>query len=122
MHIHPLRRILPALLILALTGPAAGSNVSWLDGSAARYFTDRDWELFTTTLQKALDEGREGQRFDWENPESRSSGYLIPRAAGPAFAGRECRLLETENRARGYTGNSRHTLCRGSDGAWKIVR
>jgi len=122
MHTHSLRHILPALLLLALVGPAAGGNFRWLDGSAARYFTDRDWELFTATLQKALDEGGSGQRFEWSNPESGSSGAMVPRAAPPVFAGSECRLLEMENRAHGYSGNSRHTLCRDSEGAWKIAR
>lgn len=109
-------------LLLAVAGSAQSGNFRWLDSSAVRYFTDQDWELFSETAQKALDAGKDGQRFEWHNAKSKSSGSMVPGAADTAFDGKECRRLEIDSQARGVTGKSTNTLCRQPDGDWKILR
>jgi len=121
MNHAPLPYILAALL-LALTGPVQAGNFRWLDSSAVRYFSDRDWELFAETAEQALGEGKDGQRFEWNNPKSNSSGSMMPGAADSAFDGKDCRRLEIESQAKGVSGKSTHTLCRQPDGDWKILR
>jgi len=117
-----LRRFTTLALLLTVAGSAQSDNFRWLDSSAVRYFTDRDWNLFSETAQKALDTGNDGQRFEWLNPKSKSSGSLMPRAADTAFDGKACRRLEIESQARGVSGKSTHILCRQPDGNWKILR
>jgi len=121
MHPTLLQYTLLALL-LATVGPAQSGNFRWLDSSAVRYFTDQDWDLFTETADKALNEGKDGQRFEWNNPKSKSSGSMMPGAADTVFDDKDCRRLEIESQAKDVSGKSTHTLCRQPDGDWKIAR
>lgn len=113
--------ILPALMLLGFA-TAEGGNFRWLDSAPVRHFTERDWQLLGDTAELALTVGRDGQRFEWRNPDSGSEGSLEPSAAGPAYDDRECRRLKIENRARGDAGSSVYTFCKQADGSWKIVR
>lgn len=109
-------------LVLLVLPLAQGANFRWLDSSPARHFSDRDWQLLGDTVDLALNTGRDGQRFEWSNPDTGSSGTLEPAPATGRYAGGGCRRLKMENHAGNESSRSSHTFCRQEDGSWKIAR
>ena len=119
-NMKPLPFTLLALLLIA--GSAQGANFRWLEFSPVRNFTDDDWDMMTATADRALNKGKEGEVFSWENPESGSSGSLTPMGKAESKKGGDCRKLQISNQAGGLSGDSTHILCRQPDGEWKVVR
>jgi len=114
-----LTTLLPLLLAF---GSAQGANFRWLEFSPVRYFTDGDWEMMTTTADRALNNGKDGEAFDWSNPESGSSGSLTPIGKAKSRKGSDCRKLKISNHAKGLSNTSTQILCKQPDGEWKVAR
>jgi surface antigen len=112
---------LAVLLSAAVTLPATGANLRWLDHSPARFFTDTDWQMLSAKSDEALNKGEDGQEYSWSNPDTGSSGSFV---AGPAEdrKGLSCRLMTIVTEARTASNTSQFTFCRQENGEWKITR
>ena len=110
-----------ALLLTLFAGTAGAANFRWLDYSPARFFHDRDWELLSETADQVLNEAKIGEQTEWKNPETGTHGTLTPIADGTGKA-KDCRKLRVTNSAGGISATSLVTLCRQSNGEWKISR
>jgi surface antigen len=115
--------VLSCLLALSTLGIgiAQGANLGWLNHSPVRHFSDNDWEIMTTTAALALNDGAAGETFNWNNPETGNFGSLTA-LESVEIEGNQCRELQIINHARGLDGTSTRTLCRQSNGEWKLVR
>jgi surface antigen len=85
-------------------------------------FTDSDWEILRSKTRDLIDNGADGDRVDWENPET-GNGGAIRVLNDFQFEGERCR----ETAFRSYTRNKvlegqfTGHLCEQENGAWKFV-
>jgi surface antigen len=117
----PLNRLFLPFLALAAFGPAellAINEMFARDAPVAR-MTKEDFEVAGAVMRKALDEGRDGQAFEWNNPASSASGTVTPLARF-SRQGMECRGAAFTLTAGGKSSTSRWNLCRTPDG-WKVA-
>jgi surface antigen len=90
-------------------------------GSAANEFKESDWDLFKAEMRQALEEGADGERFDWSNPKTGNSGSIRVLETTQA-EGETCRKAAFRNvTAKGTRGQSVHYLCRQENGAWQFA-
>jgi len=94
-------------------------NTSFLREAPLAYFTDSDWSMFRTTLDKALNENADGVATRWSNPSSGSSGEVTPLNTREVN-GMTCRETRLVNRAQGMTAAGDYLLCKTADGEWTI--
>lgn len=120
MNKATVRGLSVALLLGLAAQPLLGSNLRWLNDSAVRFFTERDWEIVTEAGRKALNEGKDGETVSWENPETGHSGSLTPLKT-VTTNGATCRQLKVVNSARGTMADSIYEFCQEPDGRWGTV-
>ncbi len=102
-------------------GQAQAANFRWMNFSPERHFTEQDWEMVTSTADQALNQGKDGELFTWNNPDSGSSGSLTPKDAENR-EGMPCRVLTITNNAQGLSSTGTNLLCKQANGEWKIVK
>ena len=113
-------RILTLILLVVIAAPAS-AFWGWMRGSAANEFKESDWDLFKEEMRQALEDGADGERFDWSNPKTGNSGSIrILETA--EVEGETCRKAAFRNvTAKGTKGQSVHYLCRQENGAWQFA-
>lgn len=112
---------LAAAWALTLAPASFAVNETFLkEAPYAAYFTDEDRRITNATLDKALDEGRDGETRRWENPSTGASGEIkvLARLAPPDA---NCRAAQVTNRARGRVGKGTYVFCRNANGAWMLA-
>jgi len=108
-----------ALACLLFAATAMPASLSWMRGGPASFFTDRDWDLVSETLNATLDEAADGESRDWSNDKSGAGGKMTALVT-ETRADVTCRQLRIESRAHGASSDDNYTFCRRGDGAWKI--
>ena len=81
--------------------------------------TKEDFDVAGGVMRKALEEGRDGQVFEWKNPASSASGTVTPLAKFER-QGMQCRGAAFTINAGGKTSSSQWNLCRTPAG-WKVA-
>jgi len=120
----PIHFFRPAILLSVATAalaPAAALAINDMfarDAPVAR-MTKEDFEVAGAVMRKALDQGRDGEIFEWDNPASSASGTVTPLARF-SRQGMQCRGAAFSITAGGKTSSSRWNLCRTADG-WKVA-
>lgn len=113
-------KALAAASILAVAGMALAQPYQLLGGAPLSRMTEKDIALYGEALRKALDEGKNGQAYDWSNPETGASGTIQPKrdfVRGDS----KCRDVFTETRAKGRRERGTWPFCREADGSWKFA-
>ena len=114
-----LRSLLAAgvLPLLLMSGQVQAQGFAWMQNSPVRGYTDADWEMVRTTMEGLLNTGKDGDKADWENPETSHSGSfeLLDRSE---MDGRPCRRTRITNRGRGMTSTGIFNLCQNAAGEW----
>ena len=108
------------LLACLSAAPAAWAlNTTWAKDAPIAQLQGDDLKIAMATLNKALDEGRDGETSSWSNPATQASGTIVP---GAAFErqGMKCRSARLTINAKGQASSSDWNLCRTSDG-WKFA-
>jgi len=110
--------------ISALASPTLvhGLDISFLDQAPLRFFSDADLKLLSESVDKALDNAKDGEAVAWTNEQTGSSGTVT---ATRSFTreGHNCRRLEIANKAAKATRGSATSnldFCK-VDGTWKIL-
>lgn len=111
-----------AILIttLVLPGISRAMNWHWLNDSAIKSFTEKDWEMLGNAVDNALDHFPDHTTVEWSNPENHHSGTVQVLNTRKTDSG-VCRTAVLKNQAEGKEGSSRVNLCRQPDNSWKIV-
>ena len=111
---------LPAVLLsIAASTSALALNFSFLNNAAVSYFSNGDYKLMESAADQALDQGKDGQKITWKNPNTTAWGYFIPKNT-TRKNGVVCRNLTIFNSAKDVTGLATYPFCK-LNGDWKIV-
>ena len=96
-----------------LFGAALGRSIGQkMDGSDLNYYHQ--------TSQEAMETGRPGQPFPWENPQSGVSGTVVPSTYYQNSSGNYCREYTQTVNVGGSMQEGHGVACRQADGSWKI--
>lgn len=105
-----------------LISPAAHGVWGWMRGTVLEQFTEGDWAILRSTTRSLIIDGADGDRVDWENPDTGNGGAV--RVLND-FEYKEMRCRETAfrnyTRNRVLEGQFTAHLCEQTDGAWKFV-
>ena len=108
-----------ALVMVALPGAAMAFNTFSMRDMPISFMTQEDREIFMAAVNDTLERKHDGEGARWENPKTGAHGDLAARVSFER-AGNRCRELEVANSARGHDNRVVVTMCRQSDGEWKI--
>jgi hypothetical protein len=110
-----------ALVAGLVSAPAEAVNWRWLKYSPVESFTQQDWELLRGAARTALNEGKDGDTVNWDNPESGNAGYAQVLTTERGNGG-TCRMLQLFNESGGTQGSTRLRLCQMEDGTWRVSK
>jgi surface antigen len=108
-----------AALLIGVAVPAFAINEMFAKDTAVSRMTQEDFDVAGKVMRKALDEGKDGQAYAWENAKTKASGTITP-GAGFERNGMKCRGAAFTTNAGGKEGSSRWNLCRTPEG-WKVL-
>lgn len=103
---------------------ATGAGVllgAWLGSEIGRSLDRADRMAIEQSTNQALEYNPDGQRAEWNNPNTGHSGYTTPTRTFENQAGQPCREYQTAVVIGGKTESAYGTACRQSDGSWRIV-
>ena len=113
-----LAAVAAALLGLAC-GPAHAINEMFAKDAPVSRMTPEDFRIAGEAMRKALDEGKDGQAYEWKNPATSAHGTITPLAAFEKN-GMHCRGAAFASDVKGATGRSKWNLCKTPEG-WKVL-
>ncbi len=108
-----------AALLIAAAGPALAINEMFAKDAPVAKMTQEDFDVASAVMRKALDEGKDGQAYEWKNPKTSAAGTITPQAAFEKN-GMKCRGAAFTTTAGGKEGSSRWNLCK-TPGGWKVL-
>jgi len=100
-------------------GAAVGSEIG---ASHGRKLDAADEARRELAYQRALEEGRSGERYSWSNPDTGASGYFEPEPAYQNPYNQFCREYTQTVEIGGETQKAYGEACRQPDGSWKITK
>jgi len=116
----PRSATLVALLVL-LAAASAQAQYRWMRDTAARDFTEADWEILRAETRRTLEEVDSGVRVDWKNDATGNGGAIKPLMTFE-HQGTTCRRVAFLNiTSKGRRGQANYNLCRQEDGSWGFV-
>jgi hypothetical protein len=98
----------------------AQGNYGWLKTAPVSHFTAEDLKLMKDAAAAVLDSTEGGATRSWQNAATGNSGVIREVSRQTDDAGRDCRRLRVDNRAKNMNGSSTYTVCRAGDGTWQI--
>jgi surface antigen len=119
MRVIALRSAATAALLLAATIPAHAINEMFAKNTAVSKMTQEDFDIAGKVMRKALDEGKDGQAYEWSNAKTSAAGTVTP-LAGFEKNGMKCRGVEFKTTAGGKSGQSQWNVCKTAEG-WKVL-
>ncbi len=107
---------------LALVASVAGAqgNLGFLKDTPFAYFNADDQKLMRAAAVEVLQGGQDGTRKEWGNPATGNGGAITLVRQFSAPDGRHCEQLRLESHARTMENTSIMSVCKGSDGRWKL--
>ena len=95
-------------------------NLQFLNESAPAYhFTDEDFSLLRSSIQKALNENQDGEKLIWHNPKSDNRGLVKPLNTIQE-KGTICRKTQLINKAKDKIAKTHYRFCKQPSGEWKV--
>ncbi len=107
------------LMVAAASPLASAAEGYFLKDAPVSRMTKDDFQIANGVIRSALEEGRDGEAYAWENPATGASGSVTPRTAF-VRDGKTCRRAQFAVSAGGLKNVSSWTLCKLPDG-WKAV-
>lgn len=108
------------LIITMFSSPTSAFNELFLAKGPLGHLKKSDITIASAEIKKALDTGKDGQTFNWANPETKAAGTIKPTKTFTKD-GMRCRTTEFATSAGGETGASTWNLCSTKDG-WKVAQ
>ena len=114
------RAALAAGCLLALACmPASAINEMFARDAPITRMTDDDFRVAGSVVRQALDEGKDGQAYEWKNPKTSAAGIVTPTATFEK-QGMRCRGAKFTITAGGVSAQSAWNLCKTPEG-WKVA-
>jgi surface antigen len=79
---------------------------------------DQDVQLAATTLQRSLEQGRNGETLSWRNAATGATGSITPQGTFLTSGGAYCRAYDETIVIGARSAQSRNTACRDQRGNW----
>lgn len=109
-----------ALLLLFVIAPGMAHAQYWLKNAPVSRLTKQDFDIANPVVYRALDEGKEGQVYDWNNPGTGASGSVKLMSDPFSRENMMCRRAQFTIAAGGSSSVSTWMLCKLPEG-WKFV-
>lgn len=119
MRNFPFRPLAIAAALAVTCVPAYAINEVFAKDAPVANMTKEDFDIAGGVMRKALDEGRDGQSFDWKNPATSASGTITALARFERD-GMHCRGAAFSSVVKGKEGRSKWNLCKTPSG-WKVL-
>ena len=114
------RKIIITFLLLTTSPALIAANLGFLNESAPVFhFTKADFDILVNTVQKALNEKKDGEKLSWENKETGHAGLVNPLNTTNE-EGVSCRKVRLINRAGKRISETHYKFCKQPDGIWKV--
>jgi len=108
------------MILSGTTMTASAARFEMLKETPTAKFSEEDWALLRKTAREALENGKDGIKAAWDNPNTGNSGSITPLNTMKRESG-VCRKTRFFNSAEGLTAIQIHVLCKQPDGKWKIA-
>ena len=121
----PRFRTLPvvAFATLSVLGPLrteAAAGLMFLRESPLSRFTEQDFDLLRSAAVVVLNSDSSDASEEWANEASGNSGKITALKRFTATDDRPCKRLKLDARSVEFDGSWNFTVCRSTDGEWKI--
>lgn len=114
------RKLIITFLLLSTFQVIAAPNLGFLnESSPAFHFNEVDFDILVKTVQKALNEKKDGEKLAWENKKTGHAGLVNPLNT-TIEKGVSCRMLRIVNRAGKRISQTQYKFCKQPDGIWKV--
>jgi surface antigen len=114
------QKLIITILLLTTSQMLIASNLNFLNESAPVYhFTDEDFNILMATIQKALNEKKDGEKLAWKNEKTGHAGLVNPLDT-TIENNLKCRNTRLINRANKKIAQTVYKFCKQPDGVWKI--
>jgi surface antigen len=107
-----------ALVTASFSSLVFAGNTLFLARGPLGHLNKADVALARAEITKALNTGKDGQTYTWNNPKTKASGTIKPTSTFTKD-GMRCRATEFTTSAGGERGASTWNLCSTKDG-WKV--
>ena len=108
------------ILLLITSQVLIASNLNFLNESAPAYhFSDEDFKILMTSIQKALNEKKDGEKLAWKNEKTGHAGLVNPLDT-TLENNLKCRNTRLINRANKKIAKTVFKFCKQPDGVWKV--
>ena len=87
----------------------------------SRIMDSRDWAIMAEALGAAFNRAGDGGQVNWTNPQTGSSGRIVPLVAARAPGGALCRAFAADARLNGRQRYWTGQACRTPTGQWEIL-
>lgn len=113
-------RLLLAMAVFVLAGPAFGLNMSGFRDAPITRLTEEELKAFRLAVMKVLDDTPDGTMVEWKAPKTPFVSKITPLKT---YAGKTpCRDATIESDARDRFQRGRYTFCKQSNGEWQFAR
>lgn len=109
-----------ALIAVSFSTQAFAINELFLAKGPMGKLKKSDIAIARAEIGKALDAGKDGETYNWSNPETKASGTIRPTKTFTKD-GMRCRATEFTTSAGGEKGASTWNLCNTKNG-WKVAQ
>lgn len=114
------RTIITLCFMLVLTVNSYAVNMQYLRYTPVANFTSEDFKMLEITAHNALNDNKDGEISEWENPQSKNSGSITVLDTS-TIDGMHCRQLNIINQSKNQYAKSTFTFCKVGDD-WKILK
>ena len=114
-------RTLIALMLVALTAPAFGLNMSGFRDAPITRLTEEELKAFRAAVMKVLDDTPDGTMVEWKAPKTQFVSKITPLKT---YTGGKvpCRDATIESDARDRFQRGRYTFCKEPNGDWQFAK
>lgn len=119
-HRRSIYRLSAALIAASFSTQVFAFNELFMAKGPMGKLKKSDVAIARTEIGKALDKGKDGETYNWSNPETKASGTIKPTNTFTKD-GMRCRATEFTTSAGGERGASTWNLCSTKDG-WKVAQ
>src|SRR5690348_1416114 len=108
----------PLVVFALLAAPAFAANLT--DDAPIAQFKGKDRAMFDAALYGTLDDGKDGAKTSWSNPETKAGGEV--RAVKSFKRGdTPCRTVHVSNKAAGRASSADYNFCKSATGKWVLA-
>jgi surface antigen len=104
-----------------IAASAQAYDLQFLTKTPYANFSKEDKKLLMQNIDKALDEGKEGDTVAWNNDSTGAAGTITPEKSFERD-GRKCRAVRIHNTFKTLKGEGSYNFCQDKNGKWQLAQ